>query len=116
MTKRLLILALALLLVPAATVFGQDTKTKTKTTQKSHKKHHTKKKSTKGAKGEYAQGGKDMGHGGKKLAKDVKHGHVVEGGKDLGKGVGSGAKHIAKGTAKTTKKVVDPNASKKEKP
>ena len=85
MTRRFLILVMALLLVPAATAFGQDSKPKAKT--KSHKKHHVKKKSHKGAKAEYGQGGKDMGHGGKKLAHNVKHGRVVEGGKELGKGV-----------------------------
>jgi hypothetical protein len=112
MIKRLLILVMALLLVPAATAFAQDSKPKT--TKKSHRKHHVKRKTHTGAKKEYAEGGKDMGHGGKKLATNVKHGRVVEGGKELGKGVGRGAKHIAKGTAKTTKKAVDPNASKKK--
>src|SRR6266567_3506009 len=74
MTKRLLILVMALILVPAATALAQtDTKTPAK---QSHKKHHARKKH-RSVGGEYKKGGSDVGNGSKKLAHNVKHGRVV---------------------------------------
>jgi peptidoglycan hydrolase-like protein with peptidoglycan-binding domain len=46
----------------------------------------------------YANGGKQIGKGGKTLGSDVTHGEVVDGAKKFGKDLGVGAATIGKGT------------------
>ena len=55
------------------------------------------------AAGEYKEGGKEVGRGGKRFGRNIKRGNVVKAGKELGKGVGRGAKRVAKGTKKAVK-------------
>ena len=65
---------------------------------KRHRRRH-------GAKHAYGQAGKNYGRGGKRFAKNIRHGKPVKGGKELGKGVGHGSKNVGQGTARVTKKV-----------
>jgi peptidoglycan hydrolase-like protein with peptidoglycan-binding domain len=78
-------------------------------------------KSGEQVKGSYAEGGKDIVHGSKKMGHDVKKGEVADGAVDLGKGVGEGAKeigvgtgHAAKSAAKGVKNALTPNKDTKK--
>lgn len=58
------------------------------------------------ATGQMKQSGSEVGHAGRSMGHNVKHGRVLRGGKHFGKHMGRAGKHFGRGTKKVFKRAV----------